>query len=64
MFTSELIFTNMQEKTKLQKVMIVVSSEMEYLPFLVIYSTSSLVLPAYFNLLTLFNQTYKRRALS
>ena len=44
--------------------MIVVSSGMEYLPFLVIYSTSSLVLPAYFNLLTsLLNQTYKRGAL-
>ena len=44
--------------------MIVVSSGMEYLPFLVIYLTSSLVLPAYFNLLThLLNQTYKRGAL-
>ena len=39
--------------------MIVVCSEMDYLPFLVIYLTSSLVLPAYFNLLTpLLNQTF------
>ena len=42
---------------------IVVSSGIEYLAMLVIYSTSSLILPAYFNLLTLFNQTYKHRAL-
>ena len=51
------------DKTGVRKFTIVGSCEMGHFPFFVIYSTFYtfyFALPAYFNLLTLFNQTYKR----